>query len=169
MEAQEIWRVELPLSSLLLAVAVALMAASVTDILRLPHGAWQKSRVRKWLALLIVFIPFLGAVWYWFVLVPRLGGVNARAVLTTGIGRDSDVERTGSTFEFTLDREADATYLDLGNPILDPPRSIFLEGHSLDADLIIDVDSNQKIVGVEILGASVVLHDNVLNRAERID
>lgn len=75
MEAQEIWRIEVHFSTFLFMLALALWAASVTDVLRLPR---QKSSIGKPLVLLIVFVPILGAVWYWVVFVPRLGNVSAR-------------------------------------------------------------------------------------------
>lgn len=70
---------------------------------------------------------------------------------------------------FTFDCEANAVYLDLA-PDSDEARlkQVVLEGHPFEAELIVDVDSTGKIIGIEIIGATAVLHQEILSIATHI-
>lgn len=72
----------------------------------------------------------------------------------------------------TLDGDADAAYVALGP---DPQgggvtRSIPVDlGGEPGIDVVLDVDANGRLVGVEVLGASLVLAPEVLAAARRLD
>lgn len=70
---------------------------------------------------------------------------------------------------FTIDREVDAAYLDLAPDSKEARlKQVILDDHPFEADIILDVDSQGKIIGIEVLGASIVLNEEILKLAEGI-
>ncbi len=67
--------------------------------------------------------------------------------------------------KFEYDKEADAAYIYLEDSIADSPAEKTIE---LNDNIIVDFDKNGKLLGIEILSASKVLHKKSLLEAQSI-
>lgn len=67
--------------------------------------------------------------------------------------------------KFEYDKEADAAYIYLEGSITDGQAEKTIE---LNDDIIVDFDKNGKLLGIEILSASKVLHQKSLLEAHSI-
>ncbi|MGH2767508.1 MAG: DUF2283 domain-containing protein [Actinomycetota bacterium] len=68
----------------------------------------------------------------------------------------------------TFDREANIAYFQFSANKSRLRRTIELEGHGLRGDLLLDVDEQGRIVGLEVTGASQVLPNEILSEARRL-